>query len=159
MKAHALKALAAAAALAACGTALADITIGVIAPLTGPASGLGIPAGNEVKLWPKEIAGEKLNVILMDDASDPTQGVTNAKRFVSQDKVDVIMGSVATPVAAQTVEAVRAGIRCGSQGDNAVGIQGVGVVGAHKGLGKADKGPRRVRKLAKRGSVHQHFAL
>ena len=100
MKTHALKALAAAAALAACGTALADITIGVIAPLTGPASGLGIPAGNEVKLWPKEIAGEKLNVILMDDASDPTQGVTNAKRFVSQDKVDVIMGSVATPVAA-----------------------------------------------------------
>ena len=100
MKAHALKALVAATALAACGTALADITIGVIAPLTGPASGLGIPAGNEVKLWPKEIAGEKLNVILMDDASDPTQGVTNAKRFVSQDKVDVIMGSVATPVAA-----------------------------------------------------------
>ena len=100
MKAHALKALAAAAALAACGTALADITIGVIAPLTGPASGLGIPVGNEVKLWPKEIAGEKLNVILRDDASDPTQGVTNAKRFVSQDKVDVIMGSVATPVAA-----------------------------------------------------------
>ncbi len=100
MKAHALKALAAAAALAACGTALADITIGVIAPLTGPASGLGIPVGNEVKLWPKEIAGEKLNVILMDDASDPTQGVTNAKRFVSQNKVDVIMGSVATPVAA-----------------------------------------------------------
>ena len=100
MKTHALKALAAAAALAACGTALADITIGVIAPLTGPASGLGIPVGNEVKLWPKEIAGEMLNVILMDDASDPTQGVTNAKRFVSQDKVDVIMGSVATPVAA-----------------------------------------------------------
>ena len=100
MKVHALKALVAATALAACGTALADITIGVIAPLTGPASGLGIPAGNEVKLWPKEIAGEKLNVILMDDASDPTQGVTNAKRFVSQDKVDVIMGSVATPVAA-----------------------------------------------------------
>ena len=100
MKTHALKALVAAAALAACGTALADITIGVIAPLTGPASGLGIPVGNEVKLWPKEIAGEKLNVILMDDASDPTQGVTNAKRFVSQDKVDVIMGSVATPVAA-----------------------------------------------------------
>ena len=48
MKTHALKALVAATALAACGTALADITIGVIAPLTGPASGLGIPAGNEV---------------------------------------------------------------------------------------------------------------
>ena len=100
MKIPVLKALVAAVALAACGTALADITIGVIAPLTGPASGLGIPVGNEVKLWPKEIAGEKLNVIVMDDATDPTQGVTAAKRFVAQDKVDIIMGSVATPVAA-----------------------------------------------------------
>ncbi len=93
-------ALVAAAALLAAGSVMADITIGVIAPLTGPASGLGIPAGNQVKLWPKEIAGEKLNVIVMDDASDPTPGVTHAKRFVTQDKVDIIMGSVATPVAA-----------------------------------------------------------
>ena len=95
-----LKAIVAATAIAASGAALADITIGVIAPLTGPASGLGIPAGNQVKLWPKEIAGQKLNVILMDDATDPNQGVTHAKRFVTNDKVDVIMGSVATPVAA-----------------------------------------------------------
>ena len=96
LKKHALVA----AALLAAGNALADITIGVVAPLTGPASGLGIPAGNQVKLWPKQIGGEKLNVILMDDASDPTQGVTHAKRFVAADKVDIIMGSVATPVAA-----------------------------------------------------------
>jgi len=95
-----IKALVAAATLAVSGAALADITIGVIAPLTGPASGLGIPVGNQVKLWPKEMAGEKLNVIVLDDASDPTQGVTHAKRFVTQDKVDIIMGSVATPVAA-----------------------------------------------------------
>ena len=95
-----LKTLVAASALAASGAALADITIGVIAPMTGAASGLGIPAGNQAKLWPKTIAGEKLNVIVMDDATDPNQGVTHAKRFVTNDKVDVIMGSVATPVAA-----------------------------------------------------------
>ena len=95
-----LKAIVAATALAASGAALADITIGVIAPLTGAASGLGIPVGNQAKLWPKQIAGEKLNVIVMDDATDPNQGVTHAKRFVTNDKVDVIMGSVATPVAA-----------------------------------------------------------
>ena len=100
MKRLHLKALVAAAAIAASGAALADITIGVVAPLTGPASGLGIPAGNEVKLWPKEIAGEKLNVIVLDDASDPTNGVKIAQKFVTQDHVDVIMGSVATPVAA-----------------------------------------------------------
>jgi branched-chain amino acid transport system substrate-binding protein len=100
MKRFTLQALVAATALAASGAALADITIGVIAPMTGPASGLGIPAGNQVKLWPKTIAGEKLNVILMDDASDPTQGVQHAKKFTTADKVDVLMGSVATPVAA-----------------------------------------------------------
>ena len=99
-----LKNLVAASALAASGAALADITIGVIAPMTGAASGLGIPAGNQAKLWPKTIAGEKLNVIVMDDATDPNQGVTHAKRFVTNDKVDVIMGSVATPVAAAVAQ-------------------------------------------------------
>ena len=91
--------IAAAAALALAGPALADITIGVVAPLTGPASGLGIPVGNQVKLWPSSIAGEKLKVIVLDDATDPTNGTKIAKRFVTEDKVDVIMGSVATPVA------------------------------------------------------------
>ena len=99
-----LKNLVAASALAASGAALADITIGVIAPMTGAASGLGIPAGNQAKLWPKTIGGEKLNVIVMDDATDPNQGVTHAKRFVTNDKVDVIMGSVATPVAAAVAQ-------------------------------------------------------
>lgn len=79
--------------------ALADITIGVSLPLTGPASGLGIPLGNQLKLWPSSIAGEKIKLIVLDDASDPTNGVKNAKRFVTEDKADVIMGSAATPVA------------------------------------------------------------
>ena len=77
----------------------ADVTIGVSLPLTGPASGLGIPMANYIKLWPKEIAGQKLNVIVLDDASDPTKGVQNAKRFITEDNVDLIMGSAVTPVA------------------------------------------------------------
>lgn len=83
----------------AAGSALADITIGVSLPLTGPASGLGIPVGNEMKLWPATIAGEKIKLIVLDDATDPTNGVKNAKRFVTDDHADVIIGSVATPVA------------------------------------------------------------
>ncbi|MDD4999540.1 MAG: ABC transporter substrate-binding protein [Thiomonas arsenitoxydans] len=83
----------------AAGSALADITIGVSLPLTGPASGLGIPVGNEMKLWPATIAGEKVKLIVLDDATDPTNGVKNAKRFVTDDHADVIIGSVATPVA------------------------------------------------------------
>ena len=96
----ALKPLAAAFALLAAGAAQADITIGVSLPLTGPASGLGIPMKNQLALWPQAIAGEKLNVIILDDATDPTKGVQNARKFVTEDKVDIIMGSAATPVAA-----------------------------------------------------------
>ena len=87
------------AALAASTPALADITVGITLPLTGPASGLGIPMQNYFKLWPNTIAGEKLNVIILDDATDPTKGVQNARRFVTEDKVDIIIGSAATPVA------------------------------------------------------------
>jgi branched-chain amino acid transport system substrate-binding protein len=35
---------------------------------------------------------------VLDDATDPTNGVKNARRFVTEDKVDLIVGSVATPV-------------------------------------------------------------
>jgi len=78
----------------------ADINIGISLPLTGPASGLGIPMKNQFLLWPQTIAGEKVNLIILDDATDPTKGVVNAKRFITEDKVDMIGGSAATPVAA-----------------------------------------------------------
>lgn len=92
------KALAAASAAVLSQMAMADLTIGVSIPLTGPASGLGIPMKNQIALWPEKIAGEKLKVIVLDDATDPTNGVKNARRFVTDDKVDLIVGSAATPV-------------------------------------------------------------
>src|SRR5512138_563342 len=84
--------------------ARADLTIGVSLPLTGPASGLGIPVKNGFALWPDKIAGEKVNLIVLDDATDPTTGVKNARRFVTEDKVDLIIGSAATPVAVAMAE-------------------------------------------------------
>ena len=81
------------------GMAHADITIGVVQPLTGPASGLGIPVKNGIAIWPKTIAGETLKVVVLDDATDPTTGVKDAQRLVTEDKADVIIGSSATPVA------------------------------------------------------------
>jgi len=94
-----LKPLAAALAALAVTAAQADLTIGVSLPLTGPASGLGIPVNNGFKLWPQSIAGEKVTLVVLDDATDPTNGVKNARRFVTDDKVDLIIGSAATPVA------------------------------------------------------------
>ena len=88
----------------AVASAHADITIGVTLPLTGPASGLGIPVKNGFSLWPQSIAGEKLNLIILDDGTDPTSGMKNARRFVISDKVDLIIGSAATPVALAVAE-------------------------------------------------------
>ncbi len=90
----------AAAALLGLSVARADVTIGVSLPLTGPTSALGIPCQNGIKLWPTTVAGEKLNVIILDDATDPTVGVKNARRFITEDKVDLMLGSAATPIAA-----------------------------------------------------------
>ena len=91
--------LAAALAAGLFGAAHADLTVGVVLPLTGPASGLGIPVKNQIALWPKTIAGENLKVVVLDDATDPTTGVKDTQRLVTEDKVDVIIGSAATPVA------------------------------------------------------------
>jgi len=90
--------IATAAATLVSGLALADVTIGVSIPLTGPASGLGIPMKNQIALWPEKLGGEKIKVIVLDDATDPTQGVKNTRRLVTEEKVDVIVGSAATPV-------------------------------------------------------------
>jgi len=80
--------------------ALAEIKIGVSLSLTGQGSGLGTPMQKQMQLFPKTIAGEKVTVILLDDASDPGKGSANARRFVTEDKVDIIFGSCITPVAA-----------------------------------------------------------
>jgi len=80
--------------------ALADIKIGVSLALTGPGSGLGIPMQNQFKLFPQTIAGEKVQLIVLDDATDPGKGAANARRFVTEDKVDLIIGSCITAVAA-----------------------------------------------------------
>ena len=101
MKRFTLKALVAAAAtVLATASAWADVNIGISLSLTGPGSGLGIPMQNQFKTWPQTIAGEKVNLIILDDASDPGKGVSNARRFVTEDKVDMIIGSCLTPVAA-----------------------------------------------------------
>ncbi len=79
--------------------AQADLTVGVCLPLTGPAAGLGIPSKNGLQLWPDTIAGQKVKTIIYDDATDSTQATTCARRLTSEEKVDVIVGSTATPSA------------------------------------------------------------
>jgi branched-chain amino acid transport system substrate-binding protein len=75
----------------------AEMTVGITISITGPAAALGIPIRNSVELMPTEIAGVKIRPIVLDDAGDPTAATTNARRFATQDKVDVLMGSSTTP--------------------------------------------------------------
>ncbi len=75
----------------------ADINVGVLVSATGPAASLGIPEKNTFALMPATIAGEKVNYILLDDASDTTTAVKNTRKLLTEDKVDVIIGSTITP--------------------------------------------------------------
>jgi branched-chain amino acid transport system substrate-binding protein len=61
------------------GSALADINVGVTLSATGPAASLGIPEKNTIDLLPKTIAGQKVNYIVLDDASDTTTAVKNSQ--------------------------------------------------------------------------------
>jgi branched-chain amino acid transport system substrate-binding protein len=101
MKKAFLSAAALAAVLALAGTpALAqtkEIVIGITVTTTGPAAALGIPERNALEFVAKEIGGVPLKVIVLDDGGDPTTATTNARRFVTESKADIIMGSSTTP--------------------------------------------------------------
>jgi branched-chain amino acid transport system substrate-binding protein len=89
-----------AAVLALPGAALAqsnEIVIGISICTTGPAAALGIPERNSLDFVTKEIGGVPLKVIVLDDGGDPTTATTNARRFVTESKADIIMGSSITP--------------------------------------------------------------
>ncbi|MBK9594106.1 MAG: ABC transporter substrate-binding protein [Rhodocyclales bacterium] len=90
--------------LCAAGAALADITVGVSVSATGPAASLGIPEKNTFALLPQSIAGEKVKWIVLDDATDPTAGVKNVRKMISEDKADVLIAATATPVSMAILE-------------------------------------------------------
>lgn len=87
----------AAAFVAAAGSAQADIKIGVVLALTGPNASLGVPYRKGVELLPKEIGGEKVQLIFLDDGSDPSAAVRNAQKLITDDKVDILIGGSNTP--------------------------------------------------------------
>jgi branched-chain amino acid transport system substrate-binding protein len=74
-----------------------EITIGITLTTTGPGAALGIPERNALEFVAKEIGGVPLKVIVLDDGGDPTNATTNARRFVTESKADIIMGSSTTP--------------------------------------------------------------
>jgi len=82
---------------AAATVASADINVGVTVSATGPAASLGIPEKNTIALMPQTIGGQKVNYIVLDDASDTTTAVANTRKLITESKVDIVLGSTTTP--------------------------------------------------------------
>ncbi|MCF8150867.1 MAG: ABC transporter substrate-binding protein [Sulfuritalea sp.] len=88
----------------AASSAWADITVGVSVTATGPAASLGIPEKQTFALLPKTIAGQQVRYIVLDDATDPSTAVKNARKFTGEDKVDVLIASSTTPTSMAILE-------------------------------------------------------
>lgn len=93
-------------AAAAAAAASADINVGVTLSTTGPAASLGIPEKNTIALMPANVAGHKINYIVLDDASDPTNAVANARKLIAEHKVDLIIGSTTSPNSLAMIDTV-----------------------------------------------------
>jgi len=96
----------AALAMFACSSsmALAQIKIGITMSASGPGAALGQPQLKTIASLPKEIAGQKVTYIGLDDESDATKAVQNIRKLITEDKVDVVMGSSLTPVTLPLIE-------------------------------------------------------
>lgn len=84
--------------------AWADITVGISVSATGPAASLGIPEKNTAALLPTSVAGQKINYVILDDATNPTEANKNARKFVTENNADIIFGSSAVPTALAIAE-------------------------------------------------------
>src|SRR5256714_6953469 len=94
-------ALGAAVALACtAGAMAADLKVGLSVSLSGPNSSLGVPYAKGMQAavaYKPEINGRRVQLIVLDDASDPPNAGRNARKLVEEEKVDILMGSSGVP--------------------------------------------------------------
>ena len=94
------------ASLLVAALAHAEVSVGVTVSATGPAASLGIPEKNTIAMMPKTIGGQKINYIVLDDASDTTAAVANTRKLITESKVDIILGSTITPNSLAMIDVV-----------------------------------------------------
>lgn len=104
-----------AAALAAFGLAAgaasaADLKVGLSVSLSGPNASLGVPYAQGMKAavaFKPEIAGHKVQLVVLDDNSDPTTAGRNAHKLIEEEHCDVIMGTSGVPAAIAMAQVAR----------------------------------------------------
>src|SRR5215475_8435899 len=80
--------------------ARAEIKVGFVTSLSGPAASIGIPYSKGIAAaveYANTVNGEKINLIQLDDGSDPSTATRNARKLVEEDKVDVLIGTASAP--------------------------------------------------------------
>jgi len=98
-----VKLLAAGAALlASTALAQAQIKVGAVLSVIGPASFLGDPEKKTLEMYVADInakggiAGKKIELVIYDDGGDPNQARTFGTRLIEQDKVDALLAGSTT---------------------------------------------------------------
>jgi branched-chain amino acid transport system substrate-binding protein len=86
------------------GAAAQEITFGLTMGATGPGASLGIHYKNAFQLMPKAIAGHPVKVIMYEDKTDATEAAKNARKLITEDNVDAVMGSVSVPSTTQIAQ-------------------------------------------------------
>jgi branched-chain amino acid transport system substrate-binding protein len=77
-----------------------DLKLGFITSLSGPSSSLGIPYSKGLQAgvtFRPDVDGKKVQVVQLDDASDPTTAARNARKLIVEDNVDALIGTAGTP--------------------------------------------------------------
>jgi branched-chain amino acid transport system substrate-binding protein len=97
-----MPALAAVAAMLIASGAEAQIKIGSVLSVTGPASFLGDPEKKTLEMYVAEINakgginGQQIRLTVYDDGGDPNQARTFATRLIEEDKVDALLAGSTT---------------------------------------------------------------
>ena len=104
------------AALVAAGLSSAyaedKVKIGLMLPYTGTYAALGNAITNGFKQFVEEnggkLGGREVEYFTVDDESNPAKATENAKKLVSRDKVDLLVGTVHSGVALAMAQVARA---------------------------------------------------
>lgn len=92
MKARLFVAAMAAGVLGLSATTQAQIKIGAILSISGPGAAMGVGYKGAFDFFPSEIAGQKVEYIIRDDATDANTAFTIAQKMISEDHVDAFIG-------------------------------------------------------------------
>jgi branched-chain amino acid transport system substrate-binding protein len=72
--------------------AQAQIKIGAIMSISGPGAAMGVGYKGAFEFFPKEIAGQTVEYIVRDDATDANTAFTIAQKMISEDHIDAFIG-------------------------------------------------------------------